>query len=387
MLRTLSYLFFVALPLLIEAKQTICLNMIVKNESKVIKRCLDSVKSMIDYWVIVDTGSSDGTQKIIKKELKNIPGELYECPWKNFGENRSQAFNLAKGKGDYILFMDADDVLEFQGEPQFPVLTKDLYCMWRGTKDFQYVKPQIAKGNLPWRWVGVTHEYLDCSLPYTSEILQDVKYVTLDDGASTYDSKKFLKNIVVLEDGLKKEPDNHRYAFYLAESYRDAGDKPKALQCYQKRIDMRGWDEEVFWSHLQIAHILRDLGLSFTIVEEAFKNAHIFRPHRVEPIYQLAELYNQEGEYQKAYDVIKKWRRIPQPAEKDFLFNIEWMQHYGILFQFSICSYYVGQCQESLKACDALLSLENLPAAWRERAQANRAYPLSKLENNLIAEK
>ena len=76
--------------------------MIVKNEKDVIVRCLESVKPVIDYWVIVDTGSTDGTQKIIKKELKDIPGELYERPWKNFGENRSEAFNLAKGKGDFI---------------------------------------------------------------------------------------------------------------------------------------------------------------------------------------------------------------------------------------------------------------------------------------------
>ena len=64
----------------IEAK-TICLNMIVKNESKVIQRCLESVKGTIDYWVIVDTGSTDGTQQLIKECLKDIPGELHERPW------------------------------------------------------------------------------------------------------------------------------------------------------------------------------------------------------------------------------------------------------------------------------------------------------------------
>ena len=101
--------------------------MIVKNESKIIKRCLDSVKPIIDYWVIVDTGSVDGTQEIIKKHLKDIPGELHERPWKNFGENRTEAFQLAKGKGDYLLFMDADDVLVIEEEFHKQALTKDLY--------------------------------------------------------------------------------------------------------------------------------------------------------------------------------------------------------------------------------------------------------------------
>src|ERR1700722_17972902 len=104
MLRFLFSLLLLFLPILSHAKERpfeekICLNMIVKNESKVIQRCLDSVKPHIDYWVIVDTGSTDGTQEIIKKHMKGIPGKLYERPWKNFGESRSEAFDLAKGKG------------------------------------------------------------------------------------------------------------------------------------------------------------------------------------------------------------------------------------------------------------------------------------------------
>src|SRR3990167_10039713 len=88
-------------------KQKICLNMIVKNEKEVIARCLNSCKHLIDYWVIVDTGSTDGTQDVIRKELKGIPGELHSRPWVNFGHNRQEALLLAKKKGDYILFMDA----------------------------------------------------------------------------------------------------------------------------------------------------------------------------------------------------------------------------------------------------------------------------------------
>lgn len=360
--------------------------MIVKNESKVIKRCLDSIKPIIDYWVIVDTGSVDGTQKIIKKELKDIPGELYERPWKNFGENRTEAFSLAKGKGDYILFMDADDILEFDGERALPLLTRDLYNMWRGTKDFLYLKPQIAKGNLPWKWVGVTHEYLDCDQTYSSETLDRVRYVSKDGGASSCDPEKFLKNVRLLEEGLKKEPNNSRYTFYLAESYRDAGDKAKALQWFQKRIDMGGWSEEVFWSMLQVGLMLEALGVAPNIVIEAFKNAHAFRPHRVEPVYYLAMQYNQQNQYDLAYACIKRWEKIPKPYEKDSLFNMEWMSHYGILFQLSICAYYIGNYQEALDICNNLLAIADLPESFRESTERNRYFPQSKLKN-CISEK
>ena len=105
----------------------ICLNMIVKDESKVIERCLGSVKGLIDYWVIVDTGSTDGTQKVIAEFMKDIPGELHERPWVNFEHNRNEALALTKGKGDYLLFIDADEQLIFNDDFRMPALDVDLY--------------------------------------------------------------------------------------------------------------------------------------------------------------------------------------------------------------------------------------------------------------------
>lgn len=383
MLKWISSLLFMVVSFCAFAKQTICLNMIVKNESRVIQRCLDSVLPIIDYWVIVDTGSRDGTQKIIKKHLKGIPGKLYERPWKNFGENRSEAFELAKGKADYILFMDADDILKFEGKAELPLLTQDLYHMWRGSEGFSYLKPQIVKASLPWKWVGVTHEYLDNPNPYTLETLKNVKYVSCDGGASSYDPKKFLRNVALLEDGLKKEPENARYAFYLAESYRDSGQKGKAIECYQKRVNMGGWQEEVFWSLFQIATLMNDIGLPSNVVIQALENAHNYRAHRPEPLYHLADLYNKIGEYEKAYKCIKDREKL-KLEYKDSLFNVDWMDEYGFLFQLSICSYYVGNYQESLEACDKLLAMERLPTYWVELTKTNRTYPLQKLQ---IAEK
>ncbi len=365
----------------------ICLNMIVKDESRVITRCLDSVKHLIDYWVIIDTGSCDKTQEIIKKHMKGIPGELHQRPWKNFGENRTEAFQLAKEKGDYILFMDADDTLEYEEGFQFPPLTADLYNMWRGVKGFSYQKPQLVRADLPWRWVGVTHEYLDCAVPYTSEHLQEIRYITGSGGASTYDPKKFLKNVALLEDGLKNEPDNYRYAFYLAESYRDAGEKGKALEWFQKRIAMGGWDEEVFWSKLQIGHLLNEMGLPRSIVIEAYKDAHQYRPHRAEPIYYLSVVNNQEGNYSKAYEWIKLQELIPKPAEKDILFNEDWVEDYGLLFQLSICSYYIGHYQESLDACNKLLAMQELPEGWHRQTELNKAFPMAKLSTPIAKQK
>lgn len=370
---------FIFLIFACEAKETICLNMIVKNESPVIQRCLDSVIPFIDYWVIVDTGSTDGTQKIIKKHLKGIPGELHQKKWRNFGENRTEAFALAKNKGDYILLIDADDTLKAEEGFSFPKLRDDSYSMWRGSKEFSYLHPQLIRGDLPWKWVGVTHEYLSCEENYTSSTLENITYVSGNGGHRSSGVGKFLENIRLLEEGLKQEPENARYAFYLAESYRDSGQKGKALEWFQDRISRGGWSEEIFWSYLQIGHLLKEIGLSSNVVAESYLNAHRYRPHRVEPIYFLAELYNRERNYAAAYASLQMRESVPKPETKDVLFNMDWIEEYGLMFQKSICTYYLGKYQEAIEACNALIANPNLPDGWRERAIENKKFPQEKL--------
>ena len=354
--------------------------MIVKNESSVIQRCLDSVIPYIDYWVIVDTGSSDNTKKIIKKHLKNIPGELYSRRWRNFGENRTEAFNLAKGKGDYILLIDADDTLQASDRFVFPTLDRDVYTMRRGNSGFSYMHPQLIRGNMPWKWVGVTHEYLSCDTDFTTAALENIHYVSGDGGHRSSGIGKFLENIRLLEEGLKKEPENSRYAFYLAESYRDAGQKGKALEWYQNRISRGGWPEEVFWSYLQIGHLLKEIGLSSNVVIESYWNAYRYRPHRVEPLYFLSEIYNNEQNYNSAYTVLLMREKIQKPEVKDILFNMDWIEDYGLTFQRSICTFYLGKYQDSLDACNELLNNPNLPSNWKERVEENIRFPKEKLE-------
>src|SRR5207253_8341109 len=96
--------------------KTICLVMIVKNEAAVIGRCLDSVKGIINHWVICDTGSTDGTQQVIEESLRGIPGQLEQVPWVDSGHNRTQALKFAKGKADYHLLIDADMTVTVHGE-------------------------------------------------------------------------------------------------------------------------------------------------------------------------------------------------------------------------------------------------------------------------------
>ena len=96
----------------------IVLNMIVKNEARVIERCLSSVVRHIDYWLIDDTGSKDDTPGIIVRLMQKhgVAGELRHRTWRDFGVNRSEAVCHAAGQGSHILLMDADCVLQVEGD-------------------------------------------------------------------------------------------------------------------------------------------------------------------------------------------------------------------------------------------------------------------------------
>ena len=115
--------------------------MIVKDEASVIARCLASVRPLIDYWIIVDTGSTDGTPDVVRKVMQDIPGELHRQPWVDFAHNRTEALNLARPHGKYTLLIDADDVLELLPDFKLPFLKADSYTVEIWNKDRHYWRP------------------------------------------------------------------------------------------------------------------------------------------------------------------------------------------------------------------------------------------------------
>lgn len=360
-----------------ESKKTVCLNMIVKNETKVIKRCLDSVRPMIDYWIIVDTGSDDGTQDMIREHMKDIPGELYESPWVNFGHNRNEALQLAKGKADYLLFIDADERLIYDKDFKLPLLEKDFYHIMTHFNGTTYARVQLINNALNWKWVGVLHETVDSQEAQTNDILKGVMNNVHTDGARSQDPDKYKKDVQILEEGLRNEPNNTRYTFYLAQSYKDAGDYENSLKIYQQRIDMGGWAEEIFWSMLQTGLLEQILNKSSETFLSTFTKTYHYRPTRIEPLYYMANHYRTKENYVLGYLMASIAVKIPMP--KDILFVQQWMYDYGALLELSICAYWIGKYEECAQICHTLLTKPNLPKNIQECVERNLAFANSKL--------
>jgi len=271
--------------------------MIVKNESLVIQRCLDLVKPWIDYWVIVDTGSNDGTQKIIKEALKDIPGELHERPWKSFAHNRNEALQLAKDKARYLMLIDADERFQYPKSAAWPHLVYDCYLVNVKTKVQQSPRPLLIKTDLPWKWKGVLHEELNCeSGKASASIIEGIAiYADTEDGYRSQDPKKYAKDAEILEEALLKEPDNPRYTIFLAESYYISGNYEAALKAYQKRVALGGWDQEIYYALYRAACCKELLNKSAVEVAEGYIKAYQYRPTRGEPLFRLAKYYLKLG--------------------------------------------------------------------------------------------
>jgi glycosyltransferase involved in cell wall biosynthesis len=355
----------------------LCLSMIVKNETHIIKECFDTIYDQIDYWVIVDTGSTDGTQEFIKNYFaeKGIPGELHERPWVGFGHNRTEALKLADGKADYIFMIDADDYLEGK-LPLDKIGGHEGYAVLMGRMDFSWWRTQIFKSGLGWKYFGVLHEYPaleDQRQPVLERLMGNYRVVARTMGARNKDINpidKYKKDAETLEKALIDEPGNVRYQFYLAQSYFDSHQWEKSEAAYIKRAEMGGWPEEVYYSIYRIGICRALQNKPWIEIQQAFLDAYNTRPQRAEPLYQVARIYRLNGKPALAYVFAKMAAEIPYPKD-DILFIDNDVYRYGILDEIGSTAFYAGKVEVGYNACKALLDRKLLPESEVERVTKN----------------
>lgn len=263
--------------------------MIVKDEAPVIARCLESVKPFIDWWVISDTGSTDGTQQIIRDVMDGeVPGMLHQDEWVDFAHNRNRVLEEARmysdGPTHYVLTIDADELLI--GNLDTSDLTDDGYHLTVHYDQTVYQRLALIRLHSPWQWVGPVHEYLD--LPdATLGTLESPTVEVHHDGARSRDPETYRKDAALLQRAITDDPRNPRLWFYLAQSWKDADEPEKALTAYTVRMELEGgWEQERWYAAFQVARLSEQLGDDRCA--EYYLDAFQMDPSRAEPLVELA---------------------------------------------------------------------------------------------------
>jgi len=324
---------------------TLCLNMIVKNESKIITRLLESVLSIIDCYCICDTGSTDNTIEIIEDffKSKNKYGKVVKEPFKNFCHNRNFSLQACKDMSDYVLLLDADMIIEIYNFDKKILKSADSFNILQGNESFYYQNMRIIKNNGLYKYVGVTHEYIDC--PSNNTILQidknSIFIIDIGDGGSKHN--KFERDMHLLIDGINEEPNNERYYFYLANTYHDLGRFGEAINVYKKRIELGGWNQEVWYSYYRIGLCYKNMNK----ISDAFYywlEGYDYLPERLEAIYEIIHYYRNISKhklckyfYNLALDILNQ-----NNDTESYLFLYNDVYTYKLYFEYTIFAAYIN---------------------------------------------
>lgn len=344
---------------------TIALAMIVRNEAAVIERCLRSVRPLIDCWVICDTGSSDATREIVAATLAEIPGDLHQTEWVDFGHNRTELLGFARGSADYLLMIDADMTVDRVAP--LPALGADAYLLREtGALDFGVIR--LVRGDRRWWYEGSTHEYIATDGQFSQEPLPALAIEHHADGSARWE--KLIRDVGLLKRDLARNPRAARSVFYLAQTYRDMGRHELAIEYYRRRVEMGGWDEEVFYANLQEGVLRAEQGLetATAVLLEAWDR----RPTRAEPLYELARVHRQRGAFSAAHMFATRGLEIAYPT--DVLFIHRWVHDWGLLLERAIAAAGLGLLGPARRDLSALLGRPRLPPEIDEYVRARLDY-------------
>jgi len=236
----------------------VCLNMILKNEAARVERCLASVAPHVACWAVMDTGSTDGTQAVVRDFFgaRGIAGHLWNGPFTNFRDTRNAALAGAmKLRGDMawdqLLLCDADMVLV--APDGLGPLNGVGYQVLQRAGGLEYWNARLVRWNNAPRYIGVTHEYLDVAQPL--EKLHGPWFADYADGANR--PGKVERDIALLRAEVERDPTDARSWFYLANSYRELGRHAEAIDAYARRVALGGWSEEIYAATLYASRCRR----------------------------------------------------------------------------------------------------------------------------------
>jgi tetratricopeptide (TPR) repeat protein len=356
----------------------IFVNMIVRDESPIIERCLSALNPHVEGFVIADTGSVDDTKAKIR-DLLGPKAIVVDHEWENFGANRTRAIHEATQRmgpvdNAYLLVIDADDEIHFDEDFAWPEDGAHVYSIEHRMGTHTWWRPQLFRANLPWRYEGVVHEFPTCGGKATNTGKVGKCFVEIHhDGArrrTMGTEEKYLQDAKMLEDSLDRDPDDSRATFYLGQSYRDAGHIEDAINAYERRYKMTGgFDEERWYSKYQIGLLrLRQQRTREAILHlrQAFK----MRPWRSEPLLAMARAYRMQRQWIDAHMHAATAVTLERP-NRELLFVEADAYTWRPLDELAVACAALGRKDQAAAFNRELLRYPNLPEDARIRIERN----------------
>ncbi|AYV86063.1 MAG: glycosyltransferase [Solivirus sp.] len=363
-----------------KTKKIICFNMIFKNEAhlfknKEVKSMIDTIVDWIDYYIVVDTGSTDDGVEELKKHFAKykIPGEVHYKPFVNFAVSRTHALRLCQRYKwiDYVFVGDADDLVI--GKPELKDLKLDCYEFVMkdqlGSTDLNvelnisleessmvYKRMCLFSNQLNFVYKNVVHEYPEATNKKNKTVgmIKGSYILSRRLGDRSKDGKKFERDAKKFEGQLEIQHDHSRNQFYCARSWYDAQNYERSLYWFQERLK---WDRpgrhcfrgERFFAAVEVGRCMKNLKREPKEIEEAWLFAHTIVPNRIEALYELALFSRIRNEWEKAYVYAKKGSCIPPPNPTDTdatFFSNASLYKFGIFDELSIAAFYYAKQKE-----------------------------------------
>jgi glycosyltransferase involved in cell wall biosynthesis len=356
------------------AGNILCLSMVVRDVADILPRCLGSVAPHIGCWVIADAGSSDGTPDIIRSFFaeRGLSGELHDGSLDDAAEARNAALARARAAPisfDYLLFVDADLELVVD-DPGFRAgLTAPGYRMvQRDAARLANWRTRLVHRAAAARFRGVARPQLETMGKVAP--LRGAHFYDHADGADRV--RRAARDIVLLTRALAEAPDDARGWYDLGQAYREAGRPADAARAFAHRAALGGGDEEAWAAHLEAAHCLRDLGDEDGFLRHA-SAASKARPHRAEPLYDLAKYFRVRSQYDRSIAFSEPGLVLTPPQDDHLLIN-DFAYAAGLREEFAIAAHYARDAERRERghqACNWLSLHPSVPVGTRNLARFN----------------
>lgn len=381
------------------------LNTIVKDEAHCILGMLEAAAQISDAIVIADTGSTDGTQQIIKDfgQKHGIPTYVFERPFDDFEKSRNFGMQKARDVVNelgwnpndcWTWWCDADEKIIVDPKFNKNQFNKDLFMINTYIGAMKYTRNTFARVSKPFRFYGPVHEFIVCDEENITSGLAEGVHVDVKMIGKSWQgdiSKKYLDHAHKLEAYIAADRKDPRWIFYTAQSYHDSASMRdnreeneerlrRSIKYYKERVKRTdGYPEEIYYSQYRIGTIMRVIEEPWHLTHMELLKAYSMDPMRGESIKTIIDYYLQIGDWNMAY-LYTKFAKVnfhgKNPYPTRLLFVDEAIYIWKFAETHAAACYYTGRMQEAKETFKEIMEIS------KTHTQYFSSDDLKKIESN-----